>query len=86
MTPVIELVGWAALALMSHGAISGPVETFNNHFAKRVDAGRSCFDRVSGTEGVYGGPHEFTMDLACNYRLKRKAVQGTVYEWSLERS
>lgn len=86
--PVIEGIGWIATAMLGfHGLpMADAVNDYNNHFAMEVDRGASCFDRVSGIEGAYGGPHEFELDLLCNWRLKRTPVEGTVYEWSLERS
>ena len=85
MTPVIEIIGWAAVAAMSGGAVSGPLNTFNNWFAVGVDTGHSCWNRVSGEAGVYGGPHEFDLDPLCNYRIKKKPVDGQAYDWVLER-
>jgi len=86
--PIIEALGWVAVTFGSNMALQPGhmLENYNNHFAMEVDRGNSCWDRVSGIEGAYGGPHEFTMDLLCNWRLKRTPVEGTVYEWSLERS
>ena len=85
--PIMEGLGWiAAAALGFHGTpVADQVNKFNDHFAMQVDAGKSCFDRVSGEAGVYGGPGEFTMDLLCNWRLKKVATEGTVYNWILER-
>ena len=86
--PVMEFLGWIASVAM--GAQTLPVadalNDYNNHFAMEVDRGSSCFNRVSGFEGVYGGPHEFDMDLLCNWRLKKVAREGTVYDWILERN
>ena len=87
MITLIEAIGYLAIAYGSHTAlpVADAVDKFNDHFAVRVDAGKSCWDRVSGEAGVYGGPHEFELDLACNYRLKKVAREGVVYDWILER-
>ena len=86
--PIIEGIGWIATAMM--GVHSLPVADalnhYNDQFAITVDSGDSCWDRVSGTEGVYGGPHEFTLDAVCNYRLQHTTEQGTVSRWRLIRS
>ena len=86
--PVIEFLGWLSAAWM--GTVTLPladaINEYNNHFAMEVDRGSSCFDRVSGIEGYYGGPHECSMDLVCNYRLKKVAREATVYDWVLERN
>ena len=84
---IVEGIGWVAMAWASHTAlpVSDMVDRYNDRFAVRVDSGKSCWDRVSGEVGVYGGPHEFTMDLACNYRLKKTVVKEDVTKWSLER-
>lgn len=86
--PIIEGIGWIAMAALGvHGTpVADALNDYNNHFAMEVDRGSSCFNRVSGFEGVYGGPHEFDMDLLCNWRLKKVAREGTVYDWILERN
>ena len=86
--PIIEGIGWIAMAALGvHGTpVADALNDYNNHFAMEVDRGNSCFNRVSGFEGVYGGPHEFDMDLLCNWRLKKVAREGTVYDWILERN
>jgi len=86
--PIIEGIGWIATAALGlHGTpVADALNDYNNHFAMEVDRGNSCFNRVSGFEGVYGGPHEFDMDLLCNWRLKKVAREGTVYDWILERN
>ena len=53
------------------------LDNFNTKFAVGVDAGDSCFDRISGTPGTYGSPEDYSLDLLCNYRLVKE--QGTVY-------
>ena len=87
MVTLLEAVGWWAIAWGSHTAlpVADMVDRFNDRFAARVDNGRTCWDRVSGESGVYGGPHEFSLDLACNYRLKKVAKEGIVHEWVIER-
>ena len=86
--PIIEALGWIAVTFGSNMALQPGhmLENYNNHFAMEVDRGDSCFTRVSGFEGVYGGPHEFDLDPLCNYRIKRVAREGVVYDWVLERN
>ena len=85
--PVIEFLGWLSAAWMGGTTlpVADAVNEYNDHFAMEVDRGSSCFNRVSGIEGQYGGPHEFDMDLLCNWRLKKVAREGVVYDWILER-
>jgi hypothetical protein len=87
MVTLIEAVGWLAVAFGSHAVlpVSAGIDKFNNRFAHRVDAGNSCWDRVSGESGVYGGPHEFTLDALCNYRIETYEEPGTVTKWRLIR-
>lgn len=84
---IVEGIGWIAMAWASHTVlpVSDMVDRYNDRFAARVDAGKSCWDRVSGEVGVYGGPHEFTLDAACNYRIETYEEQGTVKKWRLIR-
>jgi len=86
--PIIEAVGWIALSWASHTAIpvSAAVDAWNNRFVHRVDAGRSCWDRIGGTVGEYGSPENYTLDLACNYRLESYTEEDTVTKWRLIRS
>ena len=77
----LEFIGLVATAALS---LSTPIlspavdalENFNTKFAMRVDAGKSCFDRVSGTPGTYGNPHNYSLDPLCNYRLKYVTRDG----------
>ena len=84
---IVEGIGWIAMAAMGiHGTpVADAVNKYNDHFATKVDRGASCFDRIGGEVGEYGGPGNYSLDLVCNYRLKRRAVTETVYKWSLER-
>ena len=86
--PIMEFLGWLATATVGAQTLplADAVNDYNNHFAMEVDRGDSCFTRVSGFEGVYGGPHEFDLDPLCNYRIKRVAREGVVYDWVLERN
>jgi len=88
MVTLIEAVGYWAIAWGSHTALplANMVDRHNERFAHRVDAGHSCFDRVGGTEGEYGKPENYTLDLACNYRLVKTTEEGTVTRWQLIRS
>ena len=85
--PIIEAIGWLALTFGSHSAlpISPAIDKFNTEFARRVDAGKSCWDRVSGSEGHYGGPEEFSLDPLCNYRIESYETEDTVTRWRLIR-
>ena len=78
-------MGYVLAFLISAVAANQPLNTFNNQFAMDVDAGKSCFDRVSGKVGSYGKPSDFSMDALCNYRLKSKDVPSTSRKWYLER-
>ena len=74
----ITFLGWLAAAYMGTLALpAAQLTKFNHDFSVGVDAGDSCWDRVSGTPGTYGQPSDYTLDLACNYRLVKE--QGTVY-------
>jgi len=78
----ITFLGWLAAAYMGTYAIpAAQLDNFNTKFAVGVDAGDSCFDRVSGTPGTYGSPENYSLDLTCNYKLVKS--QGTV--WKLTR-
>ena len=85
---IVEGIGWLALAFGSHNLlpVSKAIDVYNNHFAMKVDRGNSCWDRVSGIEGHYGGPEEFSLDLLCNYRLESYTEEGPVKKWRLYRS
>ena len=83
--PVAEFISAMVGAVISMATVAPSINEYNNHFAMEVDRGSSCFTRVSGFEGVYGGPEEFELDGLCNYRIHRTPVEGTVYQWSIER-
>ena len=85
--PAIEFLGWLAAAYMGHTAlpVADAINDYNNHFAMEVDRGDSCFNRVSGIEGHYGGPEEFDLDPMCNYRIQTYEVEGTITQWQLIR-
>ena len=86
--PIIEALGWIAATWMGFTAlpVANSLNDYNNHFAMEVDRGSSCFSRVSGIEGHYGGPEEFELDALCNYRLQTYEVEDTVTKWRLIRS
>ena len=86
--PLIEFIGWIAAAYAGHTAlpVADAVDHYNREFAIAVDAGDSCFNRVSGEYGIYGGPHEFDLDPLCNYRIETYEEPGTVTKWRLIRS
>jgi len=87
MVTIMEAIGYLAVAFGAHTTlpVAHMVDQYNTNFAIHVDSGDSCWDRVSGTEGVYGGPHEFTLDAVCNYRLETYEEQGPVTKWRLVR-
>ncbi len=64
-------IGWWASAYITTLALpAAQLDNLNTKFAVGVDAGDSCFDRVSGTPGEYGGPHNYSLDPLCNYRFE----------------
>ena len=85
---IVEGIGWLAMAWASHTAlpVSDMIDRYNDRFAVRVDAGQGCFNRVSGDEGVYGGPHEFNLDPLCNYRIESYEEVGVQTKWRIIRS
>lgn len=88
MVTIMEAIGYLAIAWTSHATlpVADAIDKFNNQFAISVDAGDSCWDRVSGQEGIYGGPHEFTLDATCNYKLHKETVTKDVTVWKLKRN
>ncbi len=69
---ISEFLGYIVAAYIAAGMI--PFEALdhvNTEFAKRVDASpsQSCSYRVAGEPGSYGGPHNYSLDLLCRYRL-----------------
>jgi len=84
--PGMTFLGWLAAAYV--GTLTIPAQTlddFNTRFANKVDSGHSCWDRVGGAEGTYSKPGDYSLDLACNYRLKRSVTTGEVVRWELVR-
>ena len=84
-------LGWIASVMLPALSPVGTMITqktneFNTEFARSVDAGNSCFDRIGGEVGSYGKPSDFSMDLLCNWRLKQVTKEGTDKEWVLERA
>jgi hypothetical protein len=81
------LVATGAVTVQNNHKLDNALNNYNNKFAMDVDRGDSCFDRVSGIEGSYGGPHEFSMDLLCNYRLHKEpvAMDEPQYKWTIKR-
>ena len=84
-------LGWIATVLLPAVSPVGEMITektnkFNVEFAKYVDSGDSCWDRIGGTVGTYGKPGDYSLDLICNYRLKQVTKEGTYREWVLERA
>ena len=86
--PIIEFIGWLAAAYTGTTAlpVADAINHYNDRFAIRVDAGRSCFDRIGGEVGSYGSPGDFDLDPLCNYRLQTYQVEDTVTKWRLIRS
>lgn len=85
--PIVEALGWIAITFGSNMALKPGhmLEDFNNHWAIEVDRGESCWTRVSGIEGAYGSPEDFTLDLLCNYRLHKETVTKDVSTWTIKR-
>ena len=84
-------LGWIASVFIPAMSPVGDMITektskFNIEFAKSVDSGDSCFDRIGGTVGTYGKPSDYSLDLICNYRLRQVTKEGTYKEWHLERA
>ena len=74
---ITEFVSAVAAAYIGVGLIPGQVlDQVNTEFAKRVDSARSCFYRVAGEPGSYGNPHNYSLDLLCNYRLVKVIREG----------
>ncbi len=86
--PLIEALGWIAAAWTGHIAlpVADAIDNYNRDFAIAVDAKHSCWDRIGGTEGEYGSPEHYSLDLACNYMLVKTTEEGTVTNWHLIRS
>ncbi len=79
---IMAAIGWWASAYITTLALpAAQLDNLNTKFAVGVDAGDSCWDRVSGTPGSYGKPGDYSLDLTCNYKLKK--VQGT--SWTITR-
>ena len=88
---ILTGIGWlASITFPLFTPVGGMIEEkttqFNVEFAKSVDSGDSCFNRVGGTVGTYGSPSDYSLDLTCNYRLKQVTKEGTYKEWILERA
>ena len=84
--PGMTFIGWLAAAYMGSLALPAAQLTKMNHsFSVGVDAGESCWDRVSGTPGMYGHPSDYSLDLLCNYRLTHETVNKDVKVWRLSR-
>ncbi len=82
----IVFLGWLFAASIGSMAIPGDkLDAMNDAFAKGVDSNKSCWDRVSGTPGEYGGPHNYSLDPLCNYRLKHVTKEGTYKSWTFTR-
>ena len=85
--PILEAIGWAALTFTPLQVVgAGPmIDEVNNKFAQDVDAGHSCWNRVGGTVGEYGQPSDYSLDLICNWRLKKSTTTQEVTSWELVR-
>ena len=83
--PGMTFIGWLAAAYMGSLALpAATLDKYNAAFANRVDHNQSCFTRTGGTPGTYGSPEDYTLDISCNYRLKKVSQEGTheVWQWS----
>lgn len=85
--PILEAIAWAALTFTPLQVVgAGPmIDEVNDKFAQGVDAGKSCWDRVGGTVGEYGKPSNYSLDLICNWRLKKSKEMKEVNSWELVR-
>ncbi len=83
---IMAALGWWASAYIGMIALPAAQLTKMNHdFSVGVDAGDSCWDRTSGTPGIYGHPSNYSLDLLCNYRLTHEVVNKDVKVWRLSR-
>jgi hypothetical protein len=81
-----EFVGVVAGAYIAAGMVGfQALDTLNTEFAKRVDAVQSCWYRIDGEPGSYGNPHNYSLDLLCNYRLSKVTKDGCS-TWSITRA
>lgn len=85
---IVEALGWIAITFGSNMALQPghALAGVNEAFARGVDSGDSCWDRVAGEEGSYGGPENYTLDLLCNYRLHKETVTKDVTTWKIKRN
>jgi hypothetical protein len=82
----MEAIGWLAAAWMGQAALpAAALDKINDAFAYRVDHNDSCWDRIGGVHGAYGKPGDYSLDLLCNWRLKKVATTGEITEWQLVR-
>ena len=84
---IMEAIGWVAITWGGTTAlpVADAINEYNTNFATTVDSGDSCFDRVDGVVGTYGGPNDYELDLLCNYRLQSYEVEEPVTKWRLIR-
>jgi hypothetical protein len=81
-----EFLGYVVAGYISAGLIPfQALDKFNTEFAYRVDHNDSCWDRIGGVHGSYGSPEDYSLDLLCNWRLKKVATTGEITEWQLVR-
>ncbi len=82
----ITFLGWLAMAYAGTLAIpAAQLDNFNTKFAAGVDSGDSCWDRVGGEPGTYGSFENYSLDLLCNWRLKKEVVTKDVTKYTLTR-
>jgi hypothetical protein len=82
---ITEFVTAIVVAYAGAAAIPGQMlDQVNTEFAKRVDAVESCFYRTGGDIGSYGSPHDYSLDLLCNYRMV-KTTTDTCTTWKVTR-
>ena len=78
---IAAALGWLASAHIAMLALPGQkLDDFNTAFAVKVDAGESCWARISGEPGSYGATssvaesapaHNYSYNLICAYRKHR---------------
>ena len=69
---IAEALGFIAITFGSGTAlqIGNGVNEYNANFAASVDADKSCWERIAGEEGSYGGPENYSLNIFCQYKLR----------------
>lgn len=87
--PIMEAIGWFVItfAPLSMSGVGPAIDRANEGFTMQVDTGNSCWDRVGGEVGTYGKPSDYSLDLMCNWRIKKyeKVEEVKTTGWELVR-